>query len=194
MATNLKGKGRFASLLLLHGEKLAIGLVAVVALWIVYSSFKLPRLDNNFQADKLQNEITQTSREIKDYTWDRAATDHPDKIKKAQAIADKGDMTVPVKDYVPGDAAGKPNLAFDNPIVAPLILRRDPLMLNVIDVRATGGSGLIPFVDEEIRKKQAIKLAEENDHFVLANLLREHENVSHFLLAEPDSSLFVLST
>ena len=31
MATNLKGKGRFASLLLLHGEKIAIGLVAMLA-------------------------------------------------------------------------------------------------------------------------------------------------------------------
>src|SRR6476620_622304 len=114
MATNLKGKGRFASLLLLHGEKIAIGLVAVVALWIVYSALKLPRLDNKFQADKLQNEITQTTREIKDYTRDNAATEHPDKIKKAQAISYKGDMTVTVKDYVPGDAAGKPILAFDN--------------------------------------------------------------------------------
>jgi ankyrin repeat protein len=48
--------------------------------------------------------------------------------------------------------------------------------------------------DPVVRFSRAIKLAEENDHFVLADLLREHENVSHFLLAEPDSSLFGLST
>jgi ankyrin repeat protein len=41
---------------------------------------------------------------------------------------------------------------------------------------------------------RAIKLAEENDHFVLAELLREHKSVSHLLLEEPDSSLFGLST
>ncbi len=34
-------------------------------------------------------------------------------------------------------------------------------MLNVVDVRATGGSGLFAFVDEEIRKQQQLKLAEE---------------------------------
>ncbi|KAH8794287.1 ankyrin repeat-containing domain protein [Hyaloscypha sp. PMI_1271] len=48
--------------------------------------------------------------------------------------------------------------------------------------------------DPVVRFSRAIRLAEENDHFVLADLLREHENVSHFLLAEPDSSLFGLST
>ena len=42
MATNLKGKGRFVSLLLLHGEKIAIGVVGLAALWIVYKSFKVP--------------------------------------------------------------------------------------------------------------------------------------------------------
>jgi ankyrin repeat protein len=47
--------------------------------------------------------------------------------------------------------------------------------------------------DPVVRFSRAIKLAEENDHFVLADLLREHENVSHFFLAEPDSSLFGLS-
>jgi len=61
MATNLKGKGKFVSLLLLHGEKIAIALVAAAALWFVYKSWSLPRLGDNFQADKLQTEITQTT-------------------------------------------------------------------------------------------------------------------------------------
>ena len=43
MATNLKGKGKFVSLLLLHGEKVAIGLVGVIALWY-------PVLTDNRQA------------------------------------------------------------------------------------------------------------------------------------------------
>ena len=44
MATNLKGKGRFVSILLLHGEKIAIGLVAAIALWFIYKAAYLPRL------------------------------------------------------------------------------------------------------------------------------------------------------
>jgi hypothetical protein len=161
MATNLKGKGRFASILFLHGEKIAIGLVAAIALWFIYKAAYLPRLGAEFQADKLQAEITKTSSEIKEYTWDKAAADNPDKIKKAQPITAKGDGNVKASDYVPGDPTGKPNLAFDKQIVAPLILRADPLILNAFDVRATGGSGLFAFVDEEIRKQQAIKLAED---------------------------------
>ena len=101
MATNLKGKGRFVSMLLLHGEKIAIGVVAAIALWFIYKAFNLPRLGADFQADKLQAEITQTSTEIKDFTWDKAVADHPDKVKKAQPIAAKGDGTVKVDDYVP---------------------------------------------------------------------------------------------
>jgi hypothetical protein len=154
MATNLKGKGRFVSILLLHGEKIAIGVVAVVALWFIYKAMYVPRLSSDFQADKLQSEITRTNSEIKDFTWDKAVADHPDKVKKAQKIEDKADMSVKFDNYVP------PNLAFDSPIVAPLILRADPVMLNAIDVRATGGSGLFAFVDEKIRQQQAIKAAE----------------------------------
>ena len=48
--------------------------------------------------------------------------------------------------------------------------------------------------DPVVRFSRAIKLAEENRHFALADLLREHKNVSHLLLAEPDSSLIGLST
>jgi hypothetical protein len=65
MATNLKGKGRFVSILLLHGEKIAIGVVAIVALWFIYKAIYLPRLGSDFQADKLQSEITRTNSEIK---------------------------------------------------------------------------------------------------------------------------------
>jgi hypothetical protein len=162
MATNLKGKGKFVSLLLLHGEKIAIGLVAAIALWFVYSSWSLPHLGDNFQAEKLQNEITQTNSEIKNFSWDAALKDHPDKVKKAQPIAAKGIGAIDPKRYVIGiDANGKPEWGIDESIVAPLIRREDPPILNAIDVRATGGSGLFAFVDEDIRKKQALKMAEE---------------------------------
>jgi hypothetical protein len=161
MATNLKGKSPFVSMLLLHGEKIAIGIVAVVALWFIYRSFNLPRLGSDFQADRLQNEISQTNTAINGFTWDRAVSEDSDKVKKAKTITAKGEMSVPIDAYVPSDAKGNPILAIDVPIVAPLILRRDPVMLSALDVRATGGSGLLPFVDDEIRKKQQIKLAEQ---------------------------------
>src|SRR5262249_7329633 len=90
-----------------------------------------------------------------------AVKDHPDKVKKAQTIAAKGVGAIDAKQYVNRRDGKDMPWGINGDIVAPLILREDPLMLNVIDVRATGGSGLFPFVDEEIRKKQALKLAEE---------------------------------
>src|SRR5215208_4096115 len=122
MATNLKGKGRFASIMLLHGEKIAIGVVSVVALWLIYRSFNLPRLGSDFQADKLQSEITRTNSEIRDFTWDKAVADFPNQVKQRQTITEKVE-SVPVEVYVPRDAKGSPIMAFDVPIVAPLILR-----------------------------------------------------------------------
>src|SRR6188472_211873 len=117
MATNLKGKGRFVSLLLLHGEKIAIGVVGLVALWFVYKSLKIDKLDDKFQADKLQSEITQTSTEIKDYTWDKAAADDPKNVKKFQATTATKDLSIKFEDYVPQ------SFELENSIVAPLILR-----------------------------------------------------------------------
>jgi hypothetical protein len=64
MATNLKGKGRFVSLLLLHGEKIAIAIVGLAVLWFIWGSLKVDKLGDNFQADKLQSEVTQTSSEF----------------------------------------------------------------------------------------------------------------------------------
>ncbi len=160
MAT-IKGKGKFVSLLLLHGEKVAIGLVGVIALWFIYKSLGLPRLGSDYQADKLESEITQTSNAIKESSWDKVVADQPDKVKKVQPIADKGDLGVKIGDYVSLDPAGKPRFGFENAIVAPMILREDPVLLNAIDVRATGSSGLFAFVDEEIRKQQQLRLAEQ---------------------------------
>src|SRR5947208_1300190 len=123
MATNLKGKGRFASLLLLHGEKIAIAVVGLAVLWFIYGSLKVDKLGDSFQADKLQSEVTQTSSEIKSFDWKKAVTDHPDKVKTAQPIAAKGDLSINVKDYVPSDPKGQPNFSIESAIVAPLILR-----------------------------------------------------------------------
>jgi len=161
MATNLKGKGRFVSLLLLHGEKIAIAVVGLAVVWFIYGSLKVDKLGDDFQADKLQSEVTRTSTEIKSFNWEKAVTDHPDKVKKVQPITAKGDLSINVKDYVPADPKGQPNFSIQSSIVAPLILREDPVLLNVVDPRATGGSGLLAFVDDEIRKKQELRLKEE---------------------------------
>ena len=161
MATNLKGAGGVKGFLLLHGEKIAIGIVGFFALWIVYKSFNLPKLDDKHQADALRDEITRTSNDLKGFTWDRAVTDHPDKVKKAQAIAPQTNLNVEPKFYVNNDDPNGKTDPIDLAVVAPMIVRTDPVLLNALEVRATGGSGPLAFVDEEIRKERQLRMAQE---------------------------------
>ena len=88
MASNLKGQGGIKGLLLLHGEKIAISLVGVVALLLIYKTTSLPRLEDKFQATKLQDEISQTSAAVRNATW--PDPDRPSllaEVKIAKAIS-----------------------------------------------------------------------------------------------------------
>lgn len=162
MSTNPKGAGRVRGFLLLHCEKIVFGLVGVLALMIVYKSFNLPRLDDEHQADALQREITHTRNDISGFTWDDALSNHPDKIKIAKTIALKGNFQVEAQAYVNGgDPNGKMLVGFDSAVVAPMIARTDPPVLNAFDVYATGGTGMFAFADEEIRKQRQLRRATE---------------------------------
>ena len=67
-------------------------------------------------------------------------------VHTAAPIDEKTDAPVDPKQYQSSPGG------FDNPIIAPTVLRTDPTLLNAVDVRATGGSGLFAFIDEAIRK------------------------------------------
>lgn len=160
MATNQKGAGHINGFLFLHCEKIALGLVGALALMIVYKSFNLPRLDDEHQADSLQREIIHTSNKIVGSTWDKALSDHSDKICKAKTIAVKGNFQVDVQGYVNASAPnGSMLVGFDPRIIAPMIARTDPPVLNAFDVYATGGTGMFAFADEEIRKQRQLRMA-----------------------------------
>src|SRR3954470_16850991 len=102
MATSLKGQSGVKGFLLLHGEKIAIGLIGLIALWFIYKSTKLERLDDKHQASELSKEITKTNNEISQFTWDQAVKEQPAKIQMAAPIAAKNDLTVKVDQYVNG--------------------------------------------------------------------------------------------
>jgi hypothetical protein len=161
MATNLKGLSGAKGILLLHGEKISIALVGAVALFIVYKSWSLPKLGDDFQADKLKKEISQTTSAIHDFSWATGIKEFPDKVKVAKPIDVKNDLNVKPDDYVNIDPKGRHPLLVDSPVVPPMIRRTDPVLLNVVDVRAIGGSGIIPFTDEKVRHEQEVRRATE---------------------------------
>lgn len=154
MASN-KRQGGIKGLLLLHGEKIAISLVGLIALWMIYKATSLPRLEDKYQASKLQDQIRETSSAVKNAPWPEASSELAAEVRVAQPIDAKADIPINAKFYATSNG-------FDNTIIAPTVLRTDPPLLNVVAVRATGGSGLFAFADEAIRKKQQLALAAED--------------------------------
>src|SRR5688572_13083023 len=75
MKANLKGRGGIKGLALLHGEKVAMALVAVLALWFIYSSLQLPTLGEDKQADDLTRVINDTDNAVKQSQWPASPDD-----------------------------------------------------------------------------------------------------------------------
>ncbi len=151
MAGNLKGQGGIKRLLLQHGEKAAIALVGLVALWLVYKATDLPRLEDKYKPAKLHEEISQTSSAVANAQWPDADSELAGEVKEAAPIGAKTDAPVDPKSYLEAIRG------LDKPIIAPTVLRTDPTLLNAVNVRGTGGSGLFAFIDEAIRKQQDLK-------------------------------------
>jgi hypothetical protein len=68
MKAKLKGKSGIKGLFLLHGEKIAIVLVAVLAGWFLYKSASLPRLEDRYQAPQLQQAVSTTNDAVRTAT------------------------------------------------------------------------------------------------------------------------------
>jgi hypothetical protein len=155
MAGNMKGQGGIKGLLLQHGEKAAIAIVGCVALWLIYKTTSLPRLEEKYKAAKLHSEITETSSAVQNAQWPEPGTEQANEVRPFVPINEKADTSVSPDAYKVSPTSLNPQ------VVAPTILRTDPTLLNVVDVRAYGGSGLFAFVDEAIRKERERKLAAE---------------------------------
>lgn len=156
MKTNLKGSRGVKALLLLHGEKVAIAVVGLLALWFVYDSFTLPKLEPQYQASNLREQINQTNLELQRAEWPSPDSELASEVRYAQPIAQAVANEVNSKAY-------EISTALAQPVVAPTVLRVDPPVLNATDVRAIGGSGLFAFVDEELQKKWQVEQARKQE-------------------------------
>jgi hypothetical protein len=141
--------------LLQHGEKIGISLVGLIVLFLVYKSTSLPHLDDKFQATKLQDEISQTSAAVRNAEWPAPDSELASEVKIAKAVNEKVDAPIPPDPYK--------TTGLDPTIVEPSVLRTDPVLINAQDVRATGGSGLFAFIDEQIRKQQDLEMRAKQD-------------------------------
>jgi len=151
MKANLKGLSGIKGLALRHGEKILITIVGLLALWFVYSSLKLPRLEDQYQAAKLQSQINETNLAITGSTWPE---DDSTEVRRYKPVEKKGTFSVDSKHYA---------IIGPVPIVAATQLRGDPVVLNAVELRAIGSSGLLAFRDEKtaLEQERRRKLKEE---------------------------------
>jgi hypothetical protein len=159
MKANLKGLGGIKGMLLLHGEKAAMAAVGLLALWFIYSSLRLPRLEESRQAAKLSSEASQTTEAVNRSEWPNDPADpRRAEIREALNVEKKGgDFSVPFEPYRTSKEGFNPRK------VTPAVYRTDPLLLNPVDVHAVGGTGIFAFIDEAVRQARALAAAEEGE-------------------------------
>src|SRR5262245_29875017 len=155
MKANLKGLGGIKGLFLLHGEKLVIAAVGICALLFIYRSLQLERLDDRYQADKLRAQISQTEAVVSEFTWEKALAENPGEIRLAKELGKDAAPEVDPKQY--------PFQGIDPPVIKSTTPRTDPVLIGAADPRATGGSGLLPFLDEKVLRERQLKRAAEEE-------------------------------
>jgi hypothetical protein len=153
MKANLKGLGGIKHLLLAHGEKLGILVVAICAAMLIYQSLLRDRLPADKQADRLNQRITLARQDMDNYTWPKMKTEHPEDIREFKPLEQKADLTVDQTAYVGPHS----HIGWDRAVVPPIVLRPDPVLLDAQDVEVRGGSGLLAFADPEVKKRKILE-------------------------------------
>jgi hypothetical protein len=167
MKAKLKGKGGIKGMLLLHGEKIAIGLMGLLAAYFVYKSLGLPRLEDRYQAAQLQQEITQTNSAVTESRWPAVEDEAAAEVREFRPITKDANFDVKPKDYA---------IRSLNPrVIEPTLLRTDPVILAAEEVRAIGGFGLLAFQDANTAKERERKLRLEQDEQQRKQLEQQNE-------------------
>jgi hypothetical protein len=147
MKTKLKSGNALVRLLLLHGEKLLILLFAAAAGMLFYGSLGRERLSPDFEPSRLVTKANNADSHIRGLRWEGFPPE--EKI-------DPADLAPPASTIgiVPRDAF--PNLAqsINPPVIDPVALRTDPVLLPVADLEVHSGSGLWATANPELIKQK----------------------------------------
>ena len=112
--------GSIKAWLLEHGEKLALGLVAVVFLMFTWSAITREVLPDANQPDKLQQVAREVQNHVRDSTWDEKAAgveivDYEARVKREPVLATAFEIKIPMNPLL-----ADPKSKRDNPKVFPL--------------------------------------------------------------------------
>jgi hypothetical protein len=158
MKAKLKGQSGIKGLLLMHGEKLGMAAVLVVALVVIYSALGVEGLSSDKQHTNLLTQVDRTKTTVEEFTWERAKDAQPDSIREAlPTVENPPAMLVDAGDYRDSERGG-----LNSAVLRRMSPRRDPALLAAEAPLAYGGSGLFVFLSEQRRlEAERARLAEE---------------------------------
>src|SRR6185312_15031993 len=110
MAGNMKGLGGVKGLLLKHGEKAAIAIFGFAALWLVYKTTSLPRLEEKYKAAKLHSEITETSSAVQNAQWPEPGSEQAAEVRPFVPIKEMADTAINATAYKVSEGALNPRV------------------------------------------------------------------------------------
>jgi hypothetical protein len=156
MKAKLKGQGGIKGLVLLHGEKLLIGLVGVGALYLAYSALGVERLPDQYEAEKLRAAVQRTSASIvgENNNWNKIIEQHPEEVRIDVPLKNEA-MTIDPGAYEFWTAGIDPD------VIAKRTPRGDPTLLAANDVRGHSGADLFAFIDSESFRQYDLRARQE---------------------------------
>ena len=153
MKANLRGLGGIKHFILAHGEKLGIVIIGAVAAMMIYNSLLREKLPAEKQADKLKQQVTLATQTMGSFTWDKMKEQFPEEVRVVVPLDHKGSGAVDPELY----RSPTPGIAWDSPIVPPVVLRTDPVFMEAQELETPGGSGLLAFVDPIVRRRKMLE-------------------------------------
>ena len=171
MSIQLKNASKPKAFFLLHGEKIGVGLIALLAGWLVYASTGQESEDR--QPSELSSLVQQTTNRMNGFTWEEAleADPPPPLAEDFQAAADE---TILADQYAVSRQGWNPSP------VPPIVLRRDPVLLPPVALEGHGYTLLVPFYSDANAKRLALEQRAEEERL-------ERDRAARSRLADDES-------
>ncbi len=145
---NLKGGNAVVRILLVHGEKIGMFAIVVCAGMLFWSALGGDRLEDDQQPEKLRQIADRANQHVLNFKWNEL--DDEDRLL-AEPVSGEAMAPVVRKHFPPS------RHLWNRPVLDPVSLRTDPLLLAVEDLEVHGDSGLWASADPTIIEKNRLE-------------------------------------
>lgn len=155
MKAKLKGANGFVRFLLNHGEKIGIAAILAVAGMLIWSSLGRPVIEESKQPPALQTAANVAKSKVETMSWD--AFPEAERTDFAKFNAGSGErISTPVNPpHYP------PISRWNEPVIPPVKLRQDPVLLTVEELEVRPSAGLWMSSNPEAIKKNMMAAIQE---------------------------------